>query len=59
VKFVDLRKHDNQLSLLKRIRMSKDAVSLSYKAQVVFNSDAWFLVDEKNQCYIASAESQR
>jgi hypothetical protein len=55
VGFIDLRKHDDQLSLMKRIRMPKDSVSLSYKAQIPFGHKKWLIIDEKNQFYKVSA----
>lgn len=56
VGFVDLRKHDDQLTLMKRIRMPKDAVSLSLRMQIPFGQKKWLVIDEKNQCYKVSAD---
>jgi len=57
LKFIDLRKHDDQLTLLKRIRMPKDSASLSHRVQIPFGEKKWWLiVDEKNQCYKVSTD---
>jgi hypothetical protein len=55
VEFIDLRKHDDQLSLMKRIRMPKDSASLSHRAQIPFDHKKWLVIDEKNQFYKVSA----
>lgn len=55
IRFVDLRKHDGQLTLIKRIRMPNDSVSLFQRAQLPFNQEKWLVVDDKNQCYHVSA----
>ena len=46
--FIDLRTHDDQLTLLKRIRMLEDSASLSHQVQIP--------LDEKNQCYKVSTD---
>jgi hypothetical protein len=56
VEFIDLRKHDDQLTLMKRIRMPKDSASLSHRVQIPFGEKKWLVVDEKNQCYKVSAD---
>ena len=56
LEFIDLRKHDDQLTLLKRIRMPKDSASLSHRVQIPFGQKKWLVIDEKNQCYKVSAD---
>ena len=55
VKFIDLRKHDGQMTLMKRIRMSNDSLSLYHGRQIPFDQEKWLAVDEANQCYKISA----
>jgi hypothetical protein len=55
VEFIDLRKHDGQMTLIKRIRMPNDSSSLSHRAQIPFDQEKWLVIDEKNQFYKASA----
>ena len=55
--FIDLRTHDDQLTLLRRIRMPKDSASLSHRVQIPLGEKKWWLiVDEKNQCYKVSTD---
>lgn len=56
LEFVDLRKHDDQLTLMKRIRMPKDSASLSHRVQIPFGQKKWLVIDEGNQCYKVSAD---
>ncbi|CAF3786320.1 unnamed protein product [Rotaria sp. Silwood1] len=55
VEFVDLRKHDGQMTLIKRIRTPDDSLSLNHRIQVPFDQEKWLVVDEQNQCYKVSA----
>jgi hypothetical protein len=54
VEFIDLRKHDGQMTLMKRIRMPNDSFSLFHRAQIPFEKDKWLLINEKNQFYMVS-----
>ena len=56
VEFVDLRKHDHQITLMKRIRMPNDSLSLYHRIQIPFGQETWLVVNEKNQCYKISAD---
>ncbi len=55
VEFIDLRKHDVQMSLIKRIRTPDDSSSLSHRAQIPSDQEKWLVIDEKNQFYKVSA----
>jgi hypothetical protein len=56
VGFIDLRKHDGQMTLMKTIRMPNDSASLSHRVQIPFGQYKWLIIDENNQCYKVSAD---
>ena len=56
VEFVDLRKYDDQITLMKRIRMPDDSLPLHHRIQIPFGQETWLVVNEKNQCYKISAD---
>ncbi|CAF1032948.1 unnamed protein product [Adineta steineri] len=53
--FIDLRKCDDQLTLIKRISMQKGSVFLLHRIQVPFDQEKWLIIDAKNKCYKVSA----
>ena len=55
VRFIDLRKRDGQMTLMKRVRMPDDSLALYHRAQIPFDQEKWLAVDEANQCYKISA----
>lgn len=57
VKYVDLRRTDDQLSLIKSIQLSGGSVSLLLRLQVPFKSEKWLVIDETNQLYKVSADA--
>jgi hypothetical protein len=56
VRFIDLRKNDDQMNLIKSIRMTDDSLPLRLRIQVPFAPEQWLVIDEKNQCYKVSAD---
>lgn len=54
IRFIDLRKIDGQLSLMKRIRMPDDSLSLRQRLQVPFEQNKWIVVDDNGRCYKVS-----
>lgn len=56
MRFVDFRKHDSQLTLMKRIRMPDDSLSLSQRVQIPSEKDKWLVIDEMNHCYKVSTD---
>lgn len=56
VTFIDLRKNDGQMTLIKSIRMPDDSLSLIHRIQIPFDQEKWLVLDnEKHQFYTVSA----
>ncbi|CAF1684710.1 unnamed protein product [Adineta ricciae] len=56
-RFIDLRKHDGQLILIKRIRMENESSALLHRIQIPFEQDFWLIIDDnRNQLYKVSID---
>ncbi|CAF1343823.1 unnamed protein product [Adineta ricciae] len=56
VEFVDLRKYDDQLTLMKRIPKANNSFPLDHRMQIPFGRETWLVINDKNQCYKISAD---